>query len=203
MRYIKEVFDVTTLEYAKHVVLTSDPSNPYKFEKETQFLIDVISEQNFIALDEKSVVFDFGCGMGRVAKGLIDTFNCKVIGLDISPSMLAFAKTYTNSNKFECTQEYSIAESADVGIAILSLQHTENPKKEIDNIVNVIKTDGIFILVNEHKRFVPSDIDKNNYVIWSDDGFDIFSYVESKLKLVKKVHYLNSDVQILFYKKEL
>jgi hypothetical protein len=75
MPYIKEVFDVTTFEHAKHVVLTSDPDNPMKFENETNFLIDTIAEQMKTKMDESSIVLDFGCGMGRVSKKLIERFE--------------------------------------------------------------------------------------------------------------------------------
>lgn len=202
MPYIKEVFDVGTFEHAKHVVLTSDPNDPEKFQRETNFLVDTIKAQDFISLTENSTVLDFGCGMGRVAKELIKTFNCKVIGLDISPSMLQYAKLYAASlTKFEGTQQYSVPESVDIALSILVLQHAENPAKEIDNIISVLKPGGIFILLNENKRFVPGDVDKNRFVVWKDDNFDVFSYAESKLQFIKKVQYLKTDKDIIFYRK--
>lgn len=201
MPYIKEVFDVVTFDQAKHVVLTSDPDNPNKFETETKFLIDKISEN--ITITDDMVVLDFGCGMGRVARELIKQFNCKVIGLDISASMLTFAKLYTaNLNKFQGTHSYSTPESVDVAISILALQHAEDPKKEIDNIISVLKPGGTFVLLNESIRFVPSDVDSKNFVVWKDDGFDIFGYVEARLKKVNSVNYISGEHEIIFYRKE-
>lgn len=201
MPYIKEVFDVTTFEQAKNVVLTNDPDNPKKFENETNFLINVIQEQNLLTSD--SVVLDFGCGMGRVSKGLIDKFNCKVIGLDISDSMLTFARLYTaNVQKFQATKSYTEPDSIDVCLSILALQHSENPVVEINNIVKCLKPGGTLILLNEQQRFVPSDIDRNRYVVWNDDGFDIFGYIESLLTKVNSVQYVNSKLDIIFYRKE-
>jgi SAM-dependent methyltransferase len=201
MPYIKEVFDVTTFEQAKHVVLTTDPDDPNKFENETNFLVKAIAEQNLI--DNGSIVLDFGCGMGRVSKALIEKFDCKVIGLDISASMLTFARLYTaNIKKFEGTHNYNTPESVDVAMSILALQHSEDPAKEIDNIVNVLKPGGTFILLNESTRFVPSDIDSNRYIVWQDDGFDIFEYVGTKLKKVHTEPYVSGQHDIIFYRKE-
>lgn len=203
MPYIKEVFDVTTFEQAKHVVLTSDPDNPKKFEYETNFLVNTIAEQMKTTMDESSIVLDFGCGMGRVAKELISKFNCKVIGLDISASMLTFAKLYTaNIKKFEGTHSYTIPDSVDVALSILALQHSENPEKEIDNIINVLKVGGTFILLNEPTRYVPSDVDSNRYVVWKDDGFDIFNYIEARLTKINNVAYVSGKHDIIFYRKE-
>ena len=201
MPYVKEVFDVTTFEQAKHVVLTTDLNNPDKFVNETNFLVQAIAEQNLLNSD--SIVLDFGCGMGRVSKGLIDKFNCKVIGLDISASMLTFARLYTaNIKKFEGTHVYNTPNSVDVALSILALQHSEDPKKEIDNIVNVLKTGGYFILLNEKQRLVPSDIDAQRFVVWKDDGFDIFGYAEARLTKVNSVQYINSELDVIFYRKE-
>jgi SAM-dependent methyltransferase len=203
MPYIKEVFDVTTFEQAKHVVLTSDPDNPKKFENETNFLVNTIAEQMKTTMDESSIVLDFGCGMGRVAKELINKFNCKVIGLDISRSMLTFAKLYTaNIKKFEGTHSYTTPDSVDVALSILALQHSENPAKEIDNIINVLKVGGTFILLNEPTRYVPSDVDSNRYVVWKDDGFDIFNYIEARLTKINNVPYISGKHDIIFYRKE-
>jgi SAM-dependent methyltransferase len=201
MPYIKEVFDVTTFEQAKHVVLTSDPNDPKKFENETNFLVNAIAEQNI--LDNDSVVLDFGCGMGRVSKALIEKFDCKVIGLDISASMLTFAKLYTaNVKKFEGTHKYDTPNSVDVAMSILALQHSEDPAKEIDNIINTLKPGGTFVLLNESTRYVPSDVDSNRYVVWKDDGFDIFGYVEARLKKVHSVQYISGKHDVIFYRKE-
>lgn len=203
MPYIKEIFDVQTFEQAKHVVLTTDPENPKKFETETNFLVDTIAEQDFIRLKDESIVFDFGCGMGRIARELINKFKCKVIGVDISPSMLQFAKLYTaNLNKFQGMYEYTTPESCDVALSVLALQHAEDPQKEIDNIYNVLKPNGIFVLLNERQRFVPSDVDSNRYIVWNDDGFDVFKYTESKMKKIHSVPFINGKHDIIFYRKE-
>jgi cyclopropane fatty-acyl-phospholipid synthase-like methyltransferase len=201
MPYIKQVFDVTTFDQAKHVVLTSDPNNPNKFDNETNYLIEQIAES--ITINDTDTVLDFGCGMGRVSKKLIEQFNCNVLAMDISESMKTFATLYvSNPTKFKTTVEQPEANSIDVAMAILVLQHVENPKQEIENIVTALKPNGYFILLNESSRLIPSDIDRNNYIIWGNDDFDVFGEVEKHLTKIKSIPYINSDKHINIYKKE-
>jgi SAM-dependent methyltransferase len=202
MPYIKQCFDVTSFDQAKHVVLSNDPNNPNKFEQETKFLVDAIS--NFMLLNDSMVVLDFGCGMGRVSKELINRFNCKVIGLDISPSMLMFAKLYTaNPNKFYATHNYDLPCSVDFALSILALQHAENAQREIDNIVNVLKPYGVFVLLNEPERWIPMNIDNKGFIVWEDDKFNVHQYCESKLTKIGSVPYIDNKKEIVFYRKSV
>jgi 2-polyprenyl-3-methyl-5-hydroxy-6-metoxy-1,4-benzoquinol methylase len=201
MTYIKQVFDVATFDQAKHVVLTSDSGNPNKFNNETNYLVEKIAEA--ITINDTDTVLDFGCGMGRVSKKLIEQFNCNVVGMDISDSMKTFAKLYvSNPRKFQTTVQLPQANSIDVVLAVLVLQHVENPKQEIENIVNSLKPNGYFILLNEDNRLVPAGVDKNNYIIWDNDNFNIFDEVEKRLTKIKSIPYINSDKHIIIYKKE-
>jgi len=201
MPYIKEVFDVTTFEHAKHVVLTSDPENPNKFENETNFLVDTIAKQKIIS--SESIVLDFGCGMGRVSKKLIDKFDCNVVGVDISNSMLTFANIYVSKpRKFKPMNLYNMPSTIDVCVSTFVLQHVQDPKTEIDIIYNNLKVGGYLVLVNENKRYVPSDVDSNRYIVWQDDGFDVFGEISSRLKRVNSVQYLKTETNVEFYVKE-
>ena len=201
MPYIKEVFDVTTFEHAKDVVLTPDPDNPKKFEDETNFLVNTIAKQKIIS--SESVVLDFGCGMGRVSKKLIETFDCNVIGTDISNGMLTFANLYVaKPKKFKPMNSYNMPNTIDVGISTFVLQHVQDPKTEIDIIYNNLKVGGYLVLVNEPVRFVPSDVDINRYVVWQDDGFDVFGEIDSRLKRVDSVQYMKTSTNVEFFRKE-
>jgi 2-polyprenyl-3-methyl-5-hydroxy-6-metoxy-1,4-benzoquinol methylase len=202
MRYVKEVFEPLTFEQAKHVVLTSDPTNPNKFHQETKQLVDVLEKESIIT--EDSTVLDFGCGMGRVSKELINRFNCNVVGVDISDRMKTFATLYVaNPKKFKTLTQLD-PNWFDVCISVLVLQHTEDPKKEIEKIFNSLKPNGILVLLNENKRLVPSDVDSEGYVVWNDDNFDVFAEVEKYSTKIKTMPYPpNIELSINFYKKHV
>lgn len=198
MPYLKQVFEPFTLDYAKHVVLTSDPNDPDKFERETNFLINAIIDNNLITSESK--VVDFGCGMGRISKELVHQIGCDVTGIDFSERMRMFATFYVGSGKFLAVPEYTIKESIDVCLAILVLQHVEFPEKEIENLYTITKPGGLLVLINEPKRYVPTGI-SNGYVVWSDDGFNVVEAVEKLFKLVQVFSDAKNQEAVRVYQK--
>ena len=190
--YIKEVFNPTSLQHAKDICLTPDSSDPNKFENETRFLIDFLKEHQLISTE--SLVLDYGCGVGRVSKKIIDDIGCRIAGVDISESMLQLATQYISNEKFlpiHYTKDLSphTAPKFDLVIASLVLQHAENPIESIQFIKDILKDGGIFVLVNEGTRYVPTKLDSNNYVIWHDDGINILEEVDKQFNLVGQYQY--------------
>lgn len=200
MAYVKEVFDPVTLDNAKNIVLSDDPNNPNKFITETNQLVNVILDTWLIA--ENTLILDFGCGMGRISKQLIDRANCSIIGLDQSLVMLQHATQYVNNSKFTPVQQYNEVNSIDVVLSILVLQHVEYPLDAIQNIYNIIKPGGYFILVNEPVRLVPSELTDDGWIIWNNDNVDIHSLVASKFKEVARSDKAGALPVILFRKEE-
>ena len=200
MPYISQAFDVQSFKQAKHVALSEDPAKPEKFEEETAFLVEAIAEQ--VPIGPDTVALDFGCGMGRVSRELIERFSCRVIGVDISPSMLAFARIYVaHKAKFLPVHAWDEPKSIDFALASFVLQHVEDPAAEIDRLYEVIRPGGWLVVLNETKRFVPSGIDRMNFVLWEDDHFDVFAHLERAFTKVATMTYLNSTLNIGFYRK--
>lgn len=198
-QYVKEVFEPGDLEYAKHVVLTSDPNNPNKFKYETDFLIRRIRERNIITAE--SVVVDFGCGMGRVSRALLEAFDCHVIGVDFSEVMLKHARNYVGkTSKFETHTEYAKPSSVDVVVCTFVLQHVEHPVKEIHSIYTMLKPGGTLVLVNENQRLVPLGV-QAGMADWINDGFDVFEQIEKLFEQTHSQRYMNTDHKIIYYKK--
>jgi 2-polyprenyl-3-methyl-5-hydroxy-6-metoxy-1,4-benzoquinol methylase len=198
MNYIRQVFDATDLETGKQICLSKDIRYPNKFEEETQFLIDFIKQNNLI--NSKTKVADFGCGIGRVAKELIENFNCSVVGFDTSMHMLRLAEQYVENDKFKIQKykrEYKWnKERFDIFIASFVLQHSEHPKEDIDFIYENLEEQGTLVIVNEPERLLPVDI-KNGYAVWFDDKINIPELISKKFKHIGYYDYYKRDIKCL------
>lgn len=200
MPYIKEAFDVFSLEQAKDVVLSYSHNDEFKFHNETNYFVDTVLEH--VDINDETCLLDFGCGMGRLSKEFIDRKNCYVFGVDLSQSMLNYADQYVNnSRKFLPMQAYFLENTIDVAICVFVLQHVEFPKKEIDNILNVLKPNGYMVLLNENKRFIPNSLDSENYIVWDDDGFDVEQYINQYITKVVSIPYIDNRNNISIFKK--
>src|SRR5882724_68364 len=95
-----EAFEVTSLAQAMAVTVTPEvgTSTAERWQKETRYLVDDIG--SFLALEPESCLLDYGCGTGRIAKGLIEKYGCRVIGIDTSQSMRLLAPEYVLSDRF-------------------------------------------------------------------------------------------------------
>jgi 2-polyprenyl-3-methyl-5-hydroxy-6-metoxy-1,4-benzoquinol methylase len=198
MNYIRQVFDATDLETGKQICLSKDIRYPNKFEEETQFLIEFIKQNNLI--NSKTKVADFGCGIGRVAKELIENFNCNVVGFDTSMHMLRLAEQYVENDNFKIQKykrEYKWnKERFDIFIASFVLQHSEHPKEDIDFIYENLEEQGTLVLVNEPERLLPVDI-KNGYAVWFDDKINIPELISEKFKHIGYYDYYKRDIKCL------
>lgn len=119
-------------------------------------------------------VLDYGCGIGRVAKGLIEAFGCRVVGVDFSPSMRLLAPEYVLSERFTVwsleTLEKMTAKGfrADAAISLWVIQHVLYPADVIQRIERALRPGGLLYALNS-TRCVPTDRG------WVNDGFDVFT----------------------------
>ena len=131
--YKPEFFDVKDMEEAKTAIVTVD-----RWESETPYLVEQIGE--FLKPTEDTMILDYGCGAGRLAKELIDKYNCYVLGVDISQSMQRLAIEYVDSPRFSiCSPEVFNRMlfdgfKADHVLAVWILQHCLEVDKIIKNI---------------------------------------------------------------------
>jgi tetratricopeptide (TPR) repeat protein len=176
IRYNPKIFDTKTIEDAKKIILTTESGmqTDERWVKETPFLKEDIGTF-FKDFNKESIVVDFGCGIGRVSKEIIDKIGCKVIGVDISQSMRTMAKEYVNSTQFEAISPAELREKildglrVDGVIAIWVLQHSLDPISDVALLKSALKKDGLFYVLNKNKAEVPTNKG------WIDNGINILA----------------------------
>jgi len=96
---------------------------------------------------------DFGCGLGRLTQAMASQFE-RVIGVDISPSMIAEAK---NNNRFKGKCEYYVNDSPTLSFSkndefdfiysAITLQHIPPriTKRYLGEFIRVLKPGGLLV----------------------------------------------------------
>lgn len=168
-----EVFEVESLDQAKGIIVTPEigTTTEERWTKETGFLLDDIPK--FLDITEESWVLDYGCGIGRISKGLIEKFGCRVVGVDASKAMRLMAPEYVLSERFLVwspeTFDAMVAKGfrADFAICLWVIQHVLRPDDDIARIKNGLAENGLLYALNQDVRCVPTDKG------WANDGYDV------------------------------
>jgi cyclopropane fatty-acyl-phospholipid synthase-like methyltransferase len=179
--YSPEVFNVANIAEAKAIILTTesdDATTDQRWERETPYLIDLMAG---LKLTPESFVLDYGCGIGRLSKGLIERYGCRVVGVDISQNMRTLASNYVASDRFTACSPGMISASGmqfDAAIAVWVLQHCFKPEEDIARIKSAMKPGAGLFVVNAHLRVVPTAMG------WVDDGGDVRGILETEFRRV-------------------
>ena len=184
--YYPEVFNATDTEDAQRIILTGNTKeiSGWRWEVETGYLIDLAIEH--LKITKSSIILDYGCGIGRLAKALIEKTKCFVIGMDISPHMLMLAPTYVKSPNFTViAPEMLDALLAnrfrfDGAMSIWVLQHALHPQAEIERLKRSLNGGKLFIANSVH-RFLP--VLANGKFEWCDDSHDVNAILKQKFNL--------------------
>jgi SAM-dependent methyltransferase len=169
--YNPRIFDVRNVEQAKNIILTPEmgKSSAFRWEWETPYLVDLISEK--CGLTQDSWVLDFGCGIGRLAKPLIERHGCKIVGVDMAASMRALSMSYVSSPNFFAIAPGMLPElpiQFDLALCVWTLQHCLNPIEEIKLIRDALVFGGELFVLNNNGRAVPTFEHT-----WVNDGIDV------------------------------
>ncbi|HEX6842943.1 MAG TPA: methyltransferase domain-containing protein [Stellaceae bacterium] len=192
--YEPRVFDAPNIAQAKRIILTAEGSGTEeRWAKETPYLAEMIGRT--LKLRPETVLLDYGCGIGRLAKELIAKYRCRVIGVDISPSMRGFAATYVESDRFlacapamlDMLIERGLA--CDAAFTVWVLQHCERPADDVARIKRALKPAAPLLVVNNIHRAVPMLERKLGPMgaamagTWANDGIDVKALVAREFAL--------------------
>ena len=143
-------------------ILTDKKQKGEKWDKEQFFasgkrevndILGFLDQQHVMAIDSDKVL-DFGCGAGRISRGLSDHFK-NVVGVDASPTMIALAevenKELSNRVQFVLNQEEGLGQFDDnsfsMTFSVITLQHipAEQSIGFIREFVRIIKPGGLVV----------------------------------------------------------
>lgn len=174
LTYSRAVFEVPDEAAARRIILTpeGDQDTEARWNLETPYLARLIGER--FQPSTSTLLIDYGCGIGRMSKALIERFGCRVLGVDISERMRALAPGYVNSQHFSVVSPqmlFSMAKrglKADAAIAVWVLQHCHRPQDDIELLRLSLRPQADLLVVNVTGRAVPTAEQG-----WANDGFDI------------------------------
>ena len=177
--YTPAVFDVRDVDEARRIILTPEAgtTTDERWVRETPWLAARIAEQ--FALDARHAVLDFGCGLGRMAKALIDATGCFVVGVDLSTSMRQLAPGYVGSPRFAAVAppmlDLLLARGVrfELALSIWVLQHVARPEQDIARLRGALRSGGGLFVANNHRRAVPTDRG------WAHDGIDVAALLDA------------------------
>jgi SAM-dependent methyltransferase len=184
--YRPEVFEVNDLESAMQMILTPEAgtTTQERWEYETPFLIDEIGRG--LRLDGESCVLDYGCGIGRLAKGLIERHNCFVVGVDISTSMRQLAPGYVKSARFSVCAPDMLDRMIVQGLRVTHayacwvIQHCLAPDTDLARIDSALASNGKLFVLNANHRCVPTDRG------WVSDGISVEELLTRRFERIAK-----------------
>lgn len=165
--------DIETVEEAAHIIVTPTEGMTVKqrWDEETPALIALMEPY----INQGDLVLDYGCGIGRLSKPLIQKLDCRVVGVDISPNMRALATSLVDSAAFiACDPSmfdlifFGQANKFNAVIAVWALQHCIDLRDALNRIAYVLKPEGKLFVVNNHTRCLPVEGGE-----WADDGIDV------------------------------
>ena len=184
--YHPDIFEARDLASAMGIILTPETgtTTEERWEYETPYLADEIGRA--LELDADACVLDYGCGVGRLAKALIERHGCFVMGVDISTSMRQLAPGYVGSDRFAvCAPEMldrMIAQGLRVthAYACWVIQHCAAPAVDLGRIEAALARGGRVYVLNNHRRCVPTDQG------WVDDGISVEGLLTAKFDPLAK-----------------
>lgn len=181
VEYSPRIFDVNDIQSAKRIILTPDDrSTDERWQTETPYLVDLLASK--VVLNGYKTVMDYGCGIGRMSKALIERYDCRVIGVDISTSMRALATAYVGSKDFVAVHPDALGWAVprcDVAIAVWALQHVNDLFASLEHLSGCV--DGDLFVVNDHRRLVPSDHGR-----WIDDKIDLMAVLDIEFEPIER-----------------
>jgi len=183
LTYNPDIFSVPDADAARRIILTEEGglTTDSRWEIETPYLVELIRHQ--LAPYAGGLLIDYGCGIGRLAKALIEQIGCAVLGVDLSPDMRSLAHGYVQSDAFSVVSPLVFRRlvnsglRADGAFSVWVIQHCLQPGRDLDLIREGLHNQARLVIVNNRLRVVPTI-----EIGWADDGKDVRGLVAERFQ---------------------
>jgi SAM-dependent methyltransferase len=183
--YNPEIFEAKSLDHAKAIILTPEPGQDTdsRWLRETPYLGQLLGEA--MELKPGQLVIDYGCGVGRMAKELIERWDVRVLGVDISREMRSLAPAYVDKSVFSAVSRAMLETlaagglRADAAIAVWVLQHCPYPAQDLGLLRGALKPGGRIGVANTNVRLVPT-----KERVWASDGLNLREMLNANFPLI-------------------
>ena len=135
--------------------------------------------------EEFKVFLDVGCGIGTFLSMVLNKFDVKVSGIDISPGMIEKSKELLDGRadlKIGDSEHLPWSDkSFDIVTCNASFHHYPNPELVLKEMRRVLRQDGIVIIADP---FTPNSLMRffmNSFMQFSDSG-DVKFYSKEEMK---------------------
>jgi SAM-dependent methyltransferase len=192
VRYFPEIFDAKVLDAAKQIILTNEGSGAdteARWLIETPYVTELIGDA--LKLRAGGVVLDYGCGIGRLARTMIASFDCFVVGVDISAEMRRLSHDYVASERFLSVSPVQLDALIgaglrfDAAIAVWVLQHCFAPAEDIARINRSLAVQARLFVLNMSKRAVPAITERGpSEFVWASDNVDVAKALRRAFRVV-------------------
>lgn len=206
--YYKDMFKVQDLEQAKNIILTEEQQGGdyrQRWERETEYMKTLFAG-GLGDLSGKTVL-DFGCGIGRLSKALLEQYGCRVLGVDISPDMRRMAAEYVNSDRFSvisyemfCALAERGGLKADCAIAVYVLQHVFDPAHDIKLLSRAV-ADKLLVLNLKHRAVPVIDSENGRKKFYIDEqpeaSADVAALLEQQFTALSELELAAEKISVV------
>ena len=191
--YHPDIFSVTDERSAKAIILTDEgpgADTDTRWAEETPYVLRLIRQALEVRPDV--LVLDYGCGIGRMAKAMIEATGCSVIGVDVSPGMRNLAMDYVGSDRFVVVSPSQFDTLVAAGlrvqaaIAVWVLQHCFAPADDVTRIRGSLAADGGLFVLNMVRRAIPVLRDHDGGQTrfgWAADSLDVAALLRAAFQI--------------------
>lgn len=184
--YTPGIFETSDAAAAKAIILTPETgtTTEERWRVETPYLAAQMTQR--FDLNRNALVLDYGCGIGRLAKALIDATGCFVIGVDIAQRMREMAPVYVASPRFTVVSPEGLdmlierGLQCDGGFASWVLQHCLDVEQDVTRIADALGPMARFFMVNNLGRAVPTNLG------WFNDGKSVEALLVARFDALER-----------------